>query len=153
MLLWEAAELSFLDMCRIFLVKVLSILTLNLALYWEWGWTEQLLEVSSILWELMVLSDRNLGLWGWQFVWRGCLVFLWSSYRLYCSWFLTQLNRVRVSEWRTGVKIAWLCVTPAMLVYLASVVKFSFVLCIGVKMKTGTSVCNHPSVSHEGRTR
>lgn len=40
-----------------------------------------------------------------------------------------------------------------MLVYLASVVKFPFVLCIGVKMKTGTSVCSNPSVSQEGRTQ
>lgn len=39
-----------------------------------------------------------------------------------------------------------------MLVYLDSVVKFSFVLCIGAKMKTGTSVCIHPSVSQKGRT-
>lgn len=128
--------------------------TLNLALYGAWGWTEQLLEVCSNLRELMVLSDSNLGLWGWQFMWRGHLVFLWSSYSLHCTRFLTQPNRVRVSEWRrTGVKIAWPCVTPAMLVYLASVVKFSFVLCIGVKMKTGTSGCSHPSVSQEGRTQ
>lgn len=116
--------------------------TLNLAFYCVWGWTEQLLEVSSNLWELMVLCDSSQGLWGWQFIWRVHVVFHQSSFRLYCTWFLTQPNRVKVIEWRIGAKIAWPCVTPAMLVYLDSVIKFSFVLCIRVKMKTGTSVWN-----------
>lgn len=114
--------------------------TLNLGFYWA----QQLLEVPSSLWELMVLSDSN---------WRGHIVFLQSSCRLNCTWFLTQPKRVKISEWRIGAKIAWPCVTPAMLVYLGSVVNFSFVLCIGVKMKTGTSVCIHPSVSLKGRTQ
>lgn len=140
-------------MCRIFLVKVLSSLTEP----WIWLCVGHGLGLSNF-WRSPPTRES------WWFcltaTWlcgadtsHGEVMFFSRALTLYCTWFLTQPSRVRVGEWRIGAKIAWPCVIPAMLVCLASVVKFSFVLSIRVKMKTGTSVCIHPSVSQEGRTQ
>lgn len=139
-------------MCRIFLVKVLSSLTehwiwLFIGLFMGLDWTTsgglfQPMRTDGSVWQ----QPGSVGLT--VHMKRSCC---FSPELLQIVSHL--ISKVKVSEWRIGVKIAWPCVIPTMLVYLDSVVKFSFVLCIGMKMKTGTWVCSHPSVSQEGRTQ